>query len=138
MGSPLISSSWLRMHQITSVTYIHFRRDTRVKMTARMPPIEKTDYPALDMGHSFSRTDISIVGLEVQVYGLEEIKGSSKPIVGLVRFPLSPFIPMSPFSSNSVCYLDCGVYCVIEPNDRSQHMADWVQRKTWPPSHQVS
>jgi hypothetical protein len=55
-------------------------------MTARMPPIEKTDYPALDMGHSFSRTDISIVGLEVQVYGLEEIKGSSKPIVGLVRF----------------------------------------------------
>jgi len=55
-------------------------------MTARMPPIEKTDYPALDMGHSFSRTDISIVGLEVQVYGLEEIKGSNKPIVGLVRF----------------------------------------------------
>jgi hypothetical protein len=53
-------------------------------MTARMPPIEKTDYPALDMGHSFSRTDISIVGLEVQVYGLEEIKGSNKPIVGLV------------------------------------------------------
>jgi hypothetical protein len=84
MGSPLNSSSWLRMHQITSVTYIYFRRDTRVTMTARMPPIEKTDYPALDMGHSFSRTDISIVGLEVQVYGLEEIKGSSKPIVGLV------------------------------------------------------
>jgi len=50
-----------------------------------MPPIEKTEYPALDMGHSFSRTEISIVGLELQVYGLEEIKGSNKPIVGLVR-----------------------------------------------------
>jgi hypothetical protein len=62
-------------------------------MTARMPPIEKTDYPSLDMGHSFSRTDISIVGLEVQVYGLEEIKGSNKPIVGLVRsfFPPCSF-----------------------------------------------
>jgi hypothetical protein len=58
-----------------------------------MPPIEKTDYPALDMGHSFSRTDISIVGLEVQVYGLEEIKGSNKPIVGLVRFLSSLSFP---------------------------------------------
>jgi hypothetical protein len=106
-------------------------------MTARMPPIEKTDYPALDMGHSFSQTDISIVGLEVQVYGLEEIKGSSKPIVGLVRFPLSPFIPMSLFSSNPVCHLDCRFYCVIVADRRSQHTADWVQRKTWPPSHQV-
>jgi len=62
-------------------------------MTARMPPIEKTDYPALDMGHSFSRTDISIVGLDVQVYGLEEIKGSNKPIVGLVRFISSLLSP---------------------------------------------
>jgi hypothetical protein len=68
-------------------------------MTARMPPIEKTDYPSLDMGHSFSRTDISIVGLEVQVYGLEEIKGSSKPIVGLVRFSLSSVFLSSPCSS---------------------------------------
>jgi len=57
--------------------------------TKRMPRLEKTDYPALDMGHSFSRTDISIVGLDIQVYGLEEIKGSKKPIVGLVRV-LSP------------------------------------------------
>ena len=64
-------------------------------MTARMPPIEKTDYPALDMGHSFSRTDISIVGLDVQVYGLEEIKGSNKPIVGLVRFISSLLSPRS-------------------------------------------
>jgi hypothetical protein len=102
-----------------------------------MPPIEKTDYPALDMGHSFSRTDISIVGLEVQVYGLEEIKGSSKPIVGLVRFPLFPFIPMSLFSSTPFCHLDGRIYSVIEPNDRSRHMADWVQQKIWPPSHQV-
>jgi len=51
----------------------------------RMPRLEKTDYPSLSMGHSFSKTDISIVGLECQVYGLEEIRGSRKPIVGLVR-----------------------------------------------------
>jgi hypothetical protein len=71
-------------------------------MTARMPPIEKTDYPALDMGHSFSRTDISIVGLEVQVYGLEEIKGSNKPIVGLVRFPLCPPCSSMPLSFSTL------------------------------------
>ena len=74
-----------------NTAYIVLRdRDQRYRMTARMPPIEKTDYPALDMGHSFSRTDISIVGLEVQVYGLEEIKKSNKPIVGLVRFLTIP------------------------------------------------
>jgi hypothetical protein len=100
MGSPLVSSSRLRMHQITSVTY-NIERDTRIRMTARMPPIEKTDYPALDMGHSFSRTDISIVGLEVQVYGLEEIKGSSKPIVGLVRFLSFLRIHLCPCPSQS-------------------------------------
>jgi hypothetical protein len=64
-------------------------------MTARMPRLEKTDYPSLDMGHSFSRTEVSIVGLEVQVYGLEEIRGSSKPIIGLVSRVL--FIPASFF-----------------------------------------
>lgn len=53
-------------------------------MTGKMPPIEKTEYPSLDMGHSFSRTEISIVGLNIQVYGLEEIRGSKKPIIGLV------------------------------------------------------
>jgi hypothetical protein len=37
------------------------------------------------MGHSFSKTEVSIVGLEVQVYGLHEIKDSRKPIVALVR-----------------------------------------------------
>lgn len=73
-------------------------------MTARMPPIEKTEYPALDMGHSFSRTEISIVGLEVQVYGLEEIKGSNKPIVGLVRPSL--FFSFLPFISVSSCLSD--------------------------------
>jgi len=106
-------------------------------MTARMPPIEKTDYPALDMGHSFSRTDISIVGLEVQVYGLEEIKGSSKPIVGLVRFPLFSPISILLFSFYLSFHFESKVHYVIVADDRSQHMADWVQRKTWPPSHQV-
>jgi hypothetical protein len=56
-----------------------------------MPRIEKTDYPSLDMGHSFSRTNLSIVGLELQVYGLDEIKESSKPIVALVS-PRPPFM----------------------------------------------
>jgi len=64
-----------------------------------MPRLEKTDYPALDMGHSFSRTDISIVGLDIQVYGLEEIKGSKKPIVGLVRvLSSSSFFSLAPSS----------------------------------------
>jgi endo-1,4-beta-mannosidase len=53
-------------------------------MTAKMPRMERSDYPSLDMGHSFSRKDVSIVGLDVQVYGLEEVKESTKPIVGLV------------------------------------------------------
>ena len=51
----------------------------------RMPPIELTDYPSLAMGHDFSKTDISIVGLDLQIFGLEEIKDSQKPIVALVR-----------------------------------------------------
>lgn len=50
-----------------------------------MPPIEFTDYPSLAMGHEFSKTDLSIVGLDLQVFGLEEIKDSQKPIVALVR-----------------------------------------------------
>jgi hypothetical protein len=107
-------------------------------MTARMPPIEKTDYPALDMGHSFSRTDISIVGLEVQVYGLEEIKESNKPIVGLVR--LSPFPPPSsddPVLRDFFLKSTPGAHMLKNADDRSQHTADWVQRKIWPPSHQV-
>jgi hypothetical protein len=57
------------------------------KVTGKMPPLEKTDYPSLSMDHSFSRTVVSIVGLEVQVYGLEEIRDSTKAIVALVCFP---------------------------------------------------
>ena len=106
-------------------------------MTARMPPIEKTDYPALDMGHSFSRTDISIVGLEVQVYGLEEIKRSNKPIVGLVRFLSSLLSPCRSSLPLFSVALTPGCTVPSDADDRSQHMADWVQQKTWPPSHQV-
>ena len=50
----------------------------------RMPPIDITDYPSLAMGHDFSKTELSIVGLDLQVFGLEEIKQSQKPIVALV------------------------------------------------------
>lgn len=51
---------------------------------SKMPPIEKTDYPSLSMGHEFSMTPLSIVGLDLQVFGLEEIRQSTKPIVALV------------------------------------------------------
>ena len=50
----------------------------------RMPPIDITDYPALAMGHDFSKTEVSIVGLDLQVFGLDEIRESKKPIVALV------------------------------------------------------
>jgi hypothetical protein len=50
-----------------------------------MPRIEKTDYDSLAMGHDFSMKETSIVGLDLQVFGLEEIKDSRKPIVAVVR-----------------------------------------------------
>lgn len=65
-------------------------------MTARSsmpskPPSDLTDYPSLTNGHSeASCTDISIVGLHVQVYGLKEIQGSSLPIAAVVRFTVPP------------------------------------------------
>lgn len=39
------------------------------------------DYPALDLGHKTgSRTTLSLVDLDVHIWGLEEIKGSQLPI----------------------------------------------------------
>lgn len=47
----------------------------------KMDPVEHTDYPSLDLGHaSSSRTDVSIMGLELQVWGLEEIEQSKRPL----------------------------------------------------------
>ncbi len=48
----------------------------------------------LDCGHPMtSCTPVSIVGLDLKVFGLEEIKESKKPLVVLVRFFLS-FLPL--------------------------------------------
>lgn len=45
-----------------------------------------TDYPSLSCGHpNSSRTTIIIVGLEVVVFGLEEIRQSNLPIAVVVR-----------------------------------------------------
>jgi hypothetical protein len=58
----------------------------------KMAPIEITDYPSLSLGYeSSSRTDVSIVGLDLQVWGLEEIRESKRPIAVLV----SDLIPLS-------------------------------------------
>jgi hypothetical protein len=47
---------------------------------------EHTDYPTLTLGHpATSCSIVNIVGLEVHVYGLQEIKGSSLPIAAVVR-----------------------------------------------------
>lgn len=54
------------------------------RMTAQ-PVLEGTHYPSLTGGHPDSScTDISIVGLHVKVYGLEEIEGSNLPIAAVV------------------------------------------------------
>lgn len=55
-----------------------------IATTRRMPRLEQTDYDSLAMGHDFSVKEVSIVGLELQVFGLEEIKDSRKPIVAVV------------------------------------------------------
>jgi hypothetical protein len=39
------------------------------------------DYPALDLGHKHaSRTTLALVDLDVHIWGLEEIAGSTLPI----------------------------------------------------------
>lgn len=52
--------------------------------TKRMPRLELTDYDSLAMGHDFSMKEVSILGLDLQVFGLEEIRDSEKPIVAVV------------------------------------------------------
>jgi hypothetical protein len=51
-----------------------------------MTPITRTDYPALAEGYpSATRTELSIVGLDLSVWGLNEVKGSKLPIACVVR-----------------------------------------------------
>ncbi|KAK1922696.1 Alpha/Beta hydrolase protein [Papiliotrema laurentii] len=51
-----------------------------------MSPIpESTDYPSLRLGHpTTSCTSVNIVGLDVKVYGLDEVKHSSLPLAAVI------------------------------------------------------
>ncbi|KAL7421065.1 hypothetical protein Q5752_003949 [Cryptotrichosporon argae] len=43
------------------------------------------DYPSLNLGHpAVSETDVSIVGLDLKVYGLDEIRGSTLPLAVVI------------------------------------------------------
>lgn len=67
------------------------------KMIPKMPssrnqdPAHVMDFPSLNLGHApCSKKHYTLVDLDVTVYGLEEIKGSDKPVAAVVR-PLSAF-----------------------------------------------
>lgn len=48
-------------------------------------PAHVMNLPSLNMGYEpCSKKDITIVDLDIQVYGLEEIQGSTKPVVAIV------------------------------------------------------
>ncbi|WVQ81181.1 hypothetical protein IAT38_003303 [Cryptococcus sp. DSM 104549] len=49
------------------------------------PVLHKMHYPGLTLGHpEVSVTDLHIVGLELKVYGLEEIRGSGLPVAAMI------------------------------------------------------
>lgn len=49
------------------------------------PTAHVMDYPALDLGNkTCSKTQVSLVDLDVYVWGLEEIKDSKLPIAAVV------------------------------------------------------
>lgn len=59
------------------------------------PTAHVMDYPALDLGNkTCSKTPVSIVDLDVFVWGLDEIKDSKLPIAAVVCLP-------SPLSSSA-------------------------------------
>lgn len=69
---------------LTFATLLLVYRSKTITMTKPIPV--DTDYPTLDLGHPHaSCKDVSIVGLNVKIYGLEEIKHSSLPIAAVVR-----------------------------------------------------
>lgn len=48
-------------------------------------PAHVMNLPSLNMGYEpCSKKDITIVDLDIQVYGLDEIQGSTKPVVAIV------------------------------------------------------
>jgi hypothetical protein len=49
---------------------------------------ETTHYPTLALGHKHSSSkDLHIVGLELKIYGLEEIRDSTLPLAVVVGIP---------------------------------------------------
>ena len=62
---------------------------------------EHTVYPTLALGHSpASCAEISIVGLQVKVYGLKEVANSTKPIAAVVC--LSHYVTHTSSSNTSI------------------------------------
>jgi len=58
--------------------------------------LEETHYPSLTLGHPHSSCkDISIVGLDLKIYGLDEIKGNKLPIAAVVSLALTLDLPRS-------------------------------------------
>ena len=59
--------------------------NSRAGMPSDIPEI--TDYPTLTLGHIHSScTDLHIVGLELKIYGLDEIRDSELPISVVVSW----------------------------------------------------
>jgi hypothetical protein len=55
-------------------------------MSSSQPVLEQTDYPSLALGHpSLSCRSVNIAGLDVKVYGLDEVKDNSLPLAAVVR-----------------------------------------------------
>jgi len=48
-------------------------------------PAHVMDFPSLNLGHKpCSKKQVTIVDLDTYVYGLEEIKGNSRPVAAVV------------------------------------------------------
>lgn len=80
---------------------------------------ENTDYPTLNLGYNeTSCQTVNIVGLDVKVYGLEEVQSSSLPLAAVVSVSFDP--------PSYVLALPDDVARTM-PNDahlRSRHMGD--------------
>lgn len=70
-------------------------------------PAHVMNLPSLNMGYApCSKKDITIVDLDIQVYGLDEIAGSTKPVVAIVSAEAegcpSTLLPRLPGCCNSL------------------------------------
>jgi hypothetical protein len=88
-----------------------------------MSPIpESTDYPSLRLGHpTTSCTSVNIVGLDVKVYGLDEVKHSSLPLAAVVSLRLASWFEIW-----------------MSTHNRSQRTGDVTTKSKWLISPMVS